>query len=1186
MGAMCLCRQTNRSADGVHQPDARATKRFNLPCTFDDIKKQCSNVSQPLLAVAKRVGQQPTGMSRSPQQPGGFNQTPQRNGMMNGFSQQAGTMNRMPQQAIEADMANATEDDIEGDLVEGEMGSEDMEGDMDDFPEEWMVLDDVDEENLGDAGDDQTGTRTSAERDSVQSGSSHASKGDQIIPLGASEGSATPAPKTPSGQLKSASKQIESVTKSSEKRPQSATQASKSSQPSKQEPQKKTQPVTGGAVKKTQSNTQGGGKGAAKQGQTQAKKAQPASSASSAKQLEAGSGEPAKLPTSASAELLAGKTAPSPAQTSKTLGKTTPLPAKSANVSEKTVPSPAQAGKTAAVPKQTGSQVATQAKAAALKTPVTPASSAAGQAGAKGQAKPAASSKPQPAKKPQSQQKTAIGQGKAAGQSKAPAQKKPAAQPSSSDQTLTTNQPTSSGPAKAAVPAKPAQSTPSKQVTTAVKVDLKGQTKSAEQAATGSSKPGAEFKSPAPSKAAGAQAKPAADEISSITVVTTPKEAAAAAGEKPQAKESKSGSLVEEKAAVPDKKLASDPVVKVERLSGKGSSTAGSTDGDAVSAPKDSDKDDKSKDLAEKSKDSPSEKTESKEAGQATDVKVATSPRDPEKDDKSQDKQSESDVKPGNKEGDKAKSTATGKSDSKSGNKTGEKTQDKSPGRSKDTSRTRSPSARDRVRGKSGDRHDRSSDRNRGRSDYSPRYRRSSRDRDYSRDRKSASDSKKYDEKRSSSASASKTSTSASKNRAPDSKTDSGDRRATGDSKRGTAEKRNSAQEVPKSEEKKKVAQLVNASMQTDAIKLEVEVPKASGKDKSTPAADVAPKLSKSEIRKLDEEQVEKLLEAKTSALENGLWRFAVRLSPVELADVAQESLRKLLNGAQDCAIFLKNQGTGRKKKGDAKMYFSRMQMTKYAMQKLFQTPLTSKKLDVEISRKLLGSSDKDTVILDLDLTNCGLLAQAGTTTGGKASEWGCGLLHSATQSSAVRSCGAQQWNPASSTNNSQHPLPHQTVIQLLIQLPLLCRLARFRFGIQPVTMDKFESQHCRAPTQHCAEDPASTFWMQPTSRWIPANTAVGIPTREGSSQHHITGPLSTTVGIQSECGPCQQCSGDLVSTTVEFQPSTQQRSSQHQSRGPASTTVEFQPSTQQSSSQHHSRVPAINTAEFQPAPQ
>ena len=47
-----------------------------------------------------------------------------------------------------------------------------------------------------------------------------------------------------------------------------------------------------------------------------------------------------------------------------------------------------------------------------------------------------------------------------------------------------------------------------------------------------------------------------------------------------------------------------------------------------------------------------------------------------------------------------------------------------------------------------------------------------------------------------------------------------------------------------------------------------------------------------------------------------GLWRFSVRFSPFELADLAKPELRNLLNTAQDCVIYLKNQGQNKKKKG------------------------------------------------------------------------------------------------------------------------------------------------------------------------------------------------------------------------------------------------------------------------------
>ena len=47
-----------------------------------------------------------------------------------------------------------------------------------------------------------------------------------------------------------------------------------------------------------------------------------------------------------------------------------------------------------------------------------------------------------------------------------------------------------------------------------------------------------------------------------------------------------------------------------------------------------------------------------------------------------------------------------------------------------------------------------------------------------------------------------------------------------------------------------------------------------------------------------------------------GLWRFSLKLSPLEIADLGKQELRTLLNTAQDCAIYLKNQGQNKKKKG------------------------------------------------------------------------------------------------------------------------------------------------------------------------------------------------------------------------------------------------------------------------------
>ncbi|XP_025115471.1 uncharacterized protein LOC112576866 isoform X2 [Pomacea canaliculata] len=95
--------------------------------------------------------------------------------------------------------------------------------------------------------------------------------------------------------------------------------------------------------------------------------------------------------------------------------------------------------------------------------------------------------------------------------------------------------------------------------------------------------------------------------------------------------------------------------------------------------------------------------------------------------------------------------------------------------------------------------------------------------------------------------------------------------------------------------------------------------------------------------------------------MEQGLWRFAVQMSPLEFADLAQESVQTFLNGAQDCAIYMRNNVRGKKKKGDAKMFFPRLQAAKLAMEKVFQLVLVSKKVDLEITRKLLDSSKKDT---------------------------------------------------------------------------------------------------------------------------------------------------------------------------------------------------------------------------------
>ena len=45
----------------------------------------------------------------------------------------------------------------------------------------------------------------------------------------------------------------------------------------------------------------------------------------------------------------------------------------------------------------------------------------------------------------------------------------------------------------------------------------------------------------------------------------------------------------------------------------------------------------------------------------------------------------------------------------------------------------------------------------------------------------------------------------------------------------------------------------------------------------------------------------------------------------------------------------------------ESRLYFNRLLTTKCTMQKLFQLQLTSKKLEIEINRKILNSSDKDT---------------------------------------------------------------------------------------------------------------------------------------------------------------------------------------------------------------------------------
>ena len=45
----------------------------------------------------------------------------------------------------------------------------------------------------------------------------------------------------------------------------------------------------------------------------------------------------------------------------------------------------------------------------------------------------------------------------------------------------------------------------------------------------------------------------------------------------------------------------------------------------------------------------------------------------------------------------------------------------------------------------------------------------------------------------------------------------------------------------------------------------------------------------------------------------------------------------------------------------ESRLYFNRLLTTKCTMQKLFQLQLTSKKLEIEINRKILNSNDKDT---------------------------------------------------------------------------------------------------------------------------------------------------------------------------------------------------------------------------------
>ncbi|XP_070187105.1 serine/arginine repetitive matrix protein 2-like isoform X2 [Littorina saxatilis] len=838
---------------------------------------------------------------------------------------------------------NAAGDDELG-LVEGDMDNEDLEGEMD-FPEEWMVLDDVDEPEEGDelhedqendpavqpekaAGD----SKLDDEKESLSSEKKDNKAPDEDAMEADEDQEKTVQPEKAAGDSKlDDDKESTSSDKKDKKAP-----AKQSAASDKREADKK-----GGvqAAKQPTSATKQAQAGGGKKVATPTPAKQPAKAVPT-RRSQSRTPAGAKTPATAT-QPVAGK---SPAQgrpgsaASQARTPTPPVPPKS---------TPQKTTTTAQAKTQAQSKPKAQPSTPALKTPAQSKLPEQGNSSMK-QAVQGKAGKPQSqtlVAKPAAQQKSS--------EQGAPAQKTVTGTEAESDKGAPASKPGSVSKANVA-------GSPTISKTPAGKV---AQSKLAPKTATGLSKAQtsetAKSATPGTANTQTAQPKQLDQSQPAATQVKLEAEVKIKTPVKPDQKPADGSSVKSDASAatVPaktgkDNKLDGEVMVKVEKLEPK-------ADGSA-SVPKDKSEfvgnDTKTNGKGVVASAEPSKKSETDNS--------STKPAD-----------KKSDTAPDKSSSDKSANKGSSKSDDKSSKP--ERSTDKSKSnidnRYSSRSSTRlSSGSRENLNGRSGDRRrSRSRSRGRSRDRTSSRYGRSD-DKNSSStgDKKSTTDAKRSDDKNSSSIGDKKSTTDA--KRSDDKNSSStGDKKTTTDAKKTTPSASASKEISPTTSRSAEVSKK-GESVPGKTVKVfekGIQTDNTGEKTKTSQGGQVEQEISQSQA-----------LELKPSKMEQGLWRFSLKMSPLEVGDLAKQELRTLLNTAQDCAIYLRNQGPNRKKKGESHVYFNRLLTTKCFMQKLFQMQLSNKKLEIEINRKILDSNEKDIVILEMDMTTPGTLATTAAT--------------------------------------------------------------------------------------------------------------------------------------------------------------------------------------------------------------
>jgi hypothetical protein len=107
---------------------------------------------------------------------------------------------------------------------------------------------------------------------------------------------------------------------------------------------------------------------------------------------------------------------------------------------------------------------------------------------------------------------------------------------------------------------------------------------------------------------------------------------------------------------------------------------------------------------------------------------------------------------------------------------------------------------------------------------------------------------------------------------------------------------------------------------------------------------------SEEECRNIDTDLVEEMMKSVKKEIMPRNAEYTVRFSPVELADLAEDSVQKLVLSQPSLAFYFKRQGKFKKKKGYAEVYLTQMQDARLFIQKLVQIQLIEQNMEVTLT--------------------------------------------------------------------------------------------------------------------------------------------------------------------------------------------------------------------------------------------